>query len=44
MLGGRFDEHPWGITEATVIVEDRTSPNLAAFAGDIRRSPTSTTS
>ena len=23
MLGGRFDEHPWGITEATVIVEDR---------------------
>jgi type 1 glutamine amidotransferase len=26
MLGGRFDEHPWGITEATVIVEDRTSP------------------
>ena len=26
MLGSRFDEHPWGITEATVIVEDRTSP------------------
>jgi type 1 glutamine amidotransferase len=26
MLGGRFDEHPWGISEATVIVEDRTSP------------------
>jgi uncharacterized protein len=26
MLGGRFDEHPWGITEATVVVEDRTSP------------------
>jgi len=26
MLGARFDEHPWGITEATVIVEDRTSP------------------
>ena len=26
MLGGRFDEHPWGITEATVIVEDRESP------------------
>ena len=26
MLGGRFDEHPWGITEATVIVEDRQSP------------------
>jgi type 1 glutamine amidotransferase len=26
MLGGRFDEHPWGITEATVIVEDHASP------------------
>lgn len=26
MLGGRFDEHPWGITEARVIVEDRQSP------------------
>jgi uncharacterized protein len=26
MLGGRFDEHPWGITEATVVVEDRSWP------------------
>ena len=26
MLGGRFDEHPWNITESTVIVEDRSSP------------------
>lgn len=26
MLGGRFDEHPWGIAEARVIVEDRQSP------------------
>lgn len=26
MLGGRFDEHPWGITEATVVVEDGTAP------------------
>src|SRR5215510_4030518 len=25
MLGARFDEHPWNITEATVIVEDRAS-------------------
>ena len=36
MLGGRFDEHPWGITDATVVVEDRTSPMSrhlpAAFA------------
>jgi uncharacterized protein len=26
MVGGRFDEHPWGISEATVVVEDRASP------------------
>jgi hypothetical protein len=26
MLGARFDEHPWDITEARVIVEDRNSP------------------
>ncbi len=26
MLGGRFDEHPWEIIEATVIVEDPSSP------------------
>jgi hypothetical protein len=29
MLGARFDEHPWGITNATVVVEDRTSPIVA---------------
>jgi uncharacterized protein len=29
MLGGRFDEHPWGITDATVVLEDRTSPMTA---------------
>ena len=26
LLGGRFDEHPWGIVDARVIVEDKTSP------------------
>jgi hypothetical protein len=26
MLGARFDEHPWDISEATVVVEDRDSP------------------
>lgn len=26
LLGGRFDEHPWGITDATVVTEDRASP------------------
>jgi type 1 glutamine amidotransferase len=29
MLGGRFDEHPWGITNATVLVEDPGSPIVA---------------
>jgi type 1 glutamine amidotransferase len=29
MLGGRFDEHPWNITDATVVVEDRASPIVA---------------
>ncbi len=28
MLGGRFDEHPWGITEGTVIVEDPGFPAM----------------
>ena len=29
MLGARFDEHPWGITDATVIVENTRSPIVA---------------
>jgi uncharacterized protein len=29
MLGARFDEHPWGITDATVVVDDRASPIVA---------------
>ena len=32
MLGARFDEHPWGITDATVVVEARTSPIVAHLA------------
>lgn len=31
MLGGRFDEHPWGITDATVIVEDPEFPAMKHF-------------
>ena len=31
MLGGRFDEHPWGITDATVIVDDRQFPAMKGF-------------
>ena len=34
MLGGRFDEHPWGITDATVVVEDR---DVADHASTSRR-------
>ncbi len=28
LLGGRYDEHPWGITTAPVIVEDRNFPAM----------------
>jgi hypothetical protein len=31
MLGGRFDEHPWGVTEATVVVEDAQFPAMTNF-------------
>jgi type 1 glutamine amidotransferase len=28
MLGGRFDEHPWGITDGTMVVDDPTFPAM----------------
>lgn len=31
MLGGRFDEHPWGIIEARVLVEDELFPAMRQF-------------
>jgi glucose dehydrogenase/type 1 glutamine amidotransferase len=31
MLGGRFDEHPWGITPATVLVEEPSFPAMRHF-------------
>lgn len=31
MLGGRFDEHPWGVADATVVVEDRRFPAMRRF-------------
>src|SRR5207247_5186798 len=31
MLGGRFDEHPWGITDATVVVDDPRFPGMKEF-------------
>jgi type 1 glutamine amidotransferase len=31
MLGGRFDEHPWGIVDGTVVVDDPTFPAMRHF-------------
>jgi type 1 glutamine amidotransferase len=32
LLGGRFDEHPWNVVEATVVVEDPAFPAMRHFA------------
>jgi uncharacterized protein len=32
MLGGRFDEHPWGVTDGTVVVDDPTFPAVRHLA------------
>ena len=31
MLGGRFDEHPWGIADGTVVVDDPKFPAMRHF-------------
>jgi len=31
MIGGRFDEHPWGVSDATVIVDDPAFPAMMGF-------------
>jgi uncharacterized protein len=31
MLGGRFDEHPWGVAEGTVVVDDPHFPAMRHF-------------
>jgi type 1 glutamine amidotransferase len=31
MLGGRFDEHPWGVTDGTLVVDDPTFPAMRHF-------------
>ena len=31
MLGGRFDEHPWEIANATVVVDDPAFPAMQGF-------------
>ena len=35
MLGGRFDEHPWNVTEARVVVEDPKFPIMSGFPASI---------
>jgi uncharacterized protein len=38
MLGGRFDEHPWEIANATVVVDDPAFPAMQGFpARSVRR-------
>jgi type 1 glutamine amidotransferase len=31
MIGGRFDEHPWNVVDATVVVDDPTFPAMKGF-------------
>lgn len=35
MLGGRFDEHPWNVTDAKIVVEDGTFPAMKGFPATI---------
>jgi uncharacterized protein len=35
MLGGRFDQHPWNVTEAKIIVEDPHFPAMKAFPASL---------
>jgi uncharacterized protein len=34
MIGGYFDDHPWGVVDATVIVERPDFPGMQAFVAD----------
>jgi type 1 glutamine amidotransferase len=35
LLGGRFDEHPWQITDAAIVVEDPAFPAMKGFPGRV---------
>jgi uncharacterized protein len=35
MLGGRFDEHPWNVTDARVLVEDAKFPAMQSFPSSL---------
>jgi uncharacterized protein len=34
MIGGRFDDHPWELFDAPVVVEDPAFPSMKAFSGN----------
>ncbi len=36
MVGGHFDEHPWGIIEPPVLVEDHAFPGMSALPDSFR--------
>ena len=36
MVGGRFDEHPWGIIEAPMLVEDHAFPGMTQLPDSFR--------
>ena len=44
MLGGRFDEHPWNVTDARVLVEDARFPAMTSFPASLVLKDESTTS
>jgi len=35
MIGGRFDEHPWDVTDATIVVEDPAFPAMKGFPSPV---------
>jgi type 1 glutamine amidotransferase len=35
MIGGRFDEHPWDVADATVVVEDPAFPAMKGFPSPV---------
>jgi type 1 glutamine amidotransferase len=36
MVGGRFDEHPWGITDGDIVLDDPKFPAVSHFPARVR--------
>jgi uncharacterized protein len=36
LVGGRFDDHPWELFDATIVVEDRAFPAMKAFPANFK--------